>query len=133
MGENDIHQVKCPEWDRCPAKGKCPKGFDRINGCHQSVETQEEKGMIDLKETPSSPPAPDSVAQPTPKEHLQQCFFVLCRQYEYIGKLISLMAKLLAVRKPSRENMLKALQRMAEQYKEIGEQLKTIGVLVDSK
>lgn len=125
MGENDIHQVKCPEWDRCPAKGKCPKGFDRVNGCHQSVETQ---GIMEDEIVPE-----ERRENPPAEGPLQQFFFVLCRQYEYIGKLISLMANLLAVRKPSRENMLKALQRMAEQYKEIGEQLKTIGVLVDDK
>ena len=42
MGENDVHQVRCPEWDKCLAKGKCPKGFDRINGCYGIVE----KGLV---------------------------------------------------------------------------------------
>jgi len=39
----------------------------------------------------------------------------------------------LAMRKPPRENMLQVLQRMAEQYKEIGEQLKSMGGLIDDK
>ena len=86
--------------------------------------------MVDIPNQ-ANPPAP--VPEFTPKGQLLQGFLILCKQYDYIGQLISFMAKLLAMRKPPRKNMLYVLQCMAEQYKEIGEQLKSMGGLIDDK
>ena len=73
--------------------------------------------MVDIPNQ-ANPPAP--VPEFTPKGQLLQGFLILCKQYDYIGQLISFMAKLLAMRKPPRKNMLYVLQCMAEQYRRLG-------------
>lgn len=61
------------------------------------------------------------------KEH----FLDLCKQYEHMGKLFSLQSKAMSHPMFSPTSFPQIHDRIVEQYKEIGEELKNIGTYLD--
>ncbi len=59
-------------------------------------------------------------------------FLNLCQQYQHMGQLLGLLAKVLTHPMFSKTSAPAALQRILEQYQHMGEQLKEIGTDLDS-
>ena len=74
-----------------------------------------------------------SVRQPKIIEQVKESFLVLCQQYEVQGKQIEAVARgMLECGAISGEHSLVAVtQLQLHQYREIGEQLRTLGTAID--
>jgi len=59
-------------------------------------------------------------------------FFIMCQQYEHMGKLLKLQSKTLTHPIFAPSSAPECLKRILEQYVEMGEQLKEIGRGLDS-
>ena len=62
---------------------------------------------------------------------LKQSFLLSCQQYERMGVLLKLLAKAVSHPVFSKTMVSATLQRILDQYREIGEQLKVTGTSLD--